>query len=152
MARSAKKRHQKKSKATESLMADVRKLDEFKDIEIVEPAKNIIKMSDAIDELLEPYEHLAKNMKAYKKLLSVACMAWNIALMPKNEEDAAVQEFLSDLPDTYEELEKDMIELMKSLIKRKNLLYPNDIRLIVKHKITENKNDIDLSIAYMTNK
>ena len=152
MARSAKKRHQKKSKATERLMADVRKSDKFKDYEIVNPVEGVVKMSDAIDELLKPYEDQAETMEAYEKLLAVGCMAWNAANMSKSKQNNAIRGFIKGIPEMTRELELDMIDLMKSLVKRKNSLYPNDERMVIKYQVTENKNDFDLSIAYTTSR
>ena len=152
MARNAKKRHQKKSKAIESLMADVQKSDKFKNYEIVDPVEGMVKMSDAIDELLKPYEHQAETMEAYEKLLAVGCMAWNAANMSESKQDAAVHEFLRGLPGISEKSEVDMIVFMKSLVERKVLLYPNDKRMVIKYKVTENKNDFDLTIAYTTSR
>ena len=49
----------------------------------VGPLSDGIKMSDVLEEFVEPYLEFAETEEAYRKLLSVAVVAWNVALFPE---------------------------------------------------------------------
>lgn len=51
---------------------------------VYEPAGHE-KMSDVLDDFIEPYSDVADTEDAYRKLLMLGQMAWNTALLPDDE-------------------------------------------------------------------
>jgi hypothetical protein len=51
-----------------------------------------VKMSDLLQELVEPYAADTEGLEEYKKLLSLGVLAWNIALGPSARDTALIDE------------------------------------------------------------
>lgn len=141
------KRHKKKSASLQRLMQEMQRETETKVHKVLVNPPGEMKMSDAIGELIKPYSELGDTLPAYKNLVSIACVAWNIANLPQEKRFSEIQEALNNLPDMTGELRLDMTGFMAELIARKELLFPDNRRFIVNFKVTETKNDYNLAIA-----
>ena len=128
MARSAKKRHQKKkggSKPYRQMMDKLQESGDFSDLEQVERPKNMAKLSDAISEIIEPYENVADTFDTYEKLVTVACIAWNIEPTPKLLRSFDINRAVKGFSNMTFRDKQALKAIIKDLIKRKELLYPN---------------------------
>ncbi len=52
------------------------------------------KMSEVLDDFIEPYQEVADNEDSYRKLLNLAVLAWNAALLPEDQRRTAIDETL----------------------------------------------------------
>ena len=152
MPRSAKKRHQKKKtvpKSTQKVMQKIQETEGFENINIVDRPEGMVSLSNAIAKIVDPYKDMTESLDAYKNLIAVACIAWNIetssSLLQLNAE---IEKAAQGFPDMTLRDKRDFKALIKDLIKRKQLLYPEDKRLIVNYEVSETKRDFHLEIAY----
>ncbi|WP_305909056.1 hypothetical protein Q9L42_007505 [Methylomarinum sp. Ch1-1] len=115
-----------------------------------------IKLSEALINLCEPYDHEDLPLHAYENLMAAAAMAWNIALQPEEKRQEMLLDALNKLSPIQKNLEDEfnefmnnpdpenppdsivLIQIITGLIKRKDTLYPNDNRVVVDYEITEN--------------
>lgn len=58
----------------------------FRDHKFVIEPPGQIKMSDVLLDFVAPYRHFVNTIEAYRKLLLVAVIAWNAALLPECEQ------------------------------------------------------------------
>jgi|CXWL01.1.fsa_nt_gi hypothetical protein len=125
-----------------------------------------VKLSEALIDICEPYDYDDLSLDAYKKLMTMAALAWNIANQPTDSRHEALLGFIKTMPEFKEELETDvnqfmvnedpkaepptsivMLQLVSVLIQRKDELYPNDDRVVMDFKVTETPTDRHLSVS-----
>ena len=104
-----------------------------------------ISISDAISQIIEPYRDTANDHDAFKKLVTVACTAWNASILPADEREKMLADMRKLMPD--QESREDFTEIVKDLMKRKNKLYPNVDRMIVQFKVTDRGDDFHIAVA-----
>ena len=85
-------------------------------------------LSEALIELIEPYQHEATTLKMYKTLVGLASLCWNIATVPEAERAAQLAEAAHELTTSNDAAVQEVIQ---TLIRRKNRLFPYDKRIIV---------------------
>ncbi len=127
-----------------------------------------VKLSEALIEVCEPYDYDDLSLAEYKKLMTMAALAWNIANQPEDTRHESMLNFIESMPDFKKELEVDvnqlmankdqqeelptsivMLQIITSLIQRKDELYPNDNRLVMDFKVTDSQTDRHLSVTSM---
>ena len=104
-----------------------------------------LSISDAISEIIAPYRDVAQNYESFHKLVMVACAAWNATILPAAEREKMLADMRKLMPD--QESREDFTEIVKELMKRKKMLYPNVNRMIVQFKVTDRRNDFHIAIA-----
>jgi len=90
-------------------------------------------LSEALVELIEPYRHEATTLRMYKILVGLATLGWNLASVPEAERETQIAEAVHEL-DTSDGVAVQ--ELIQTLSRRKNSLFPHDKRLIVGCEVT----------------
>jgi len=106
------------------------------------------KMSEVLLAFIEPYRELATTREAYEKLITVAMVAWNAALLPKDKRDAFLDEGINPvLSSLGNKAIQDFKVIVNELIKRKERLFSNNRRFIVSYELSETKNNYHLSVA-----
>ena len=143
----AKRKRHKKISPLQDMMAKMREDEDFKNSKVVINPQGEVKMSEVITTLIQPYSELATTLPAYQNLVTIACIAWNTANLPKGEWAKTIGEAISTLPGIDEEARVDMMGFIKALIQRKELLFPDNKRIIVNFKVTETKNKYYVAIA-----
>lgn len=100
-------------------------------------------------ETAEGYIDLGKGIEDIQSYLNVACTAWNISLLPKNERDKAIEEFLSYYKklnpgiNDSDNLKHDLVQL----IENKNKLFPDAKIKISSAQVTDYKDDDTYNVA-----
>jgi len=106
------------------------------------------KMSEVLLAFIEPYRELATTREAYEKLITVAMVAWNAALLPKDKREGFLDEAINPvLSSLGNKAVQDFKAIVNELIKRKEHLFPNNRRFIVSYELSETKNNYHLSVA-----
>jgi hypothetical protein len=122
-----------------------------------------VKLSAALIDISEPYDFDDLSLDDYKKLIMMAIAAWNIANQPKEKRAERMLGFLEKMPGLKDELEVDleaiineqkeppasivMLQMLTTLMRRKEKLYPNDDRIVTDFELTETATDRHLSVS-----
>lgn len=131
------------------------------------------KLSDAILHICEYYFSFNETLKKseFEKIVSMAIIGWNIAVMPEEERADAVAEFVKSQPGMQEELQADIekmeklgdvlpdvlpddelsigsitLQILTNMIMRKYELYPNEKAVITDFVVKENTTGFGLNI------
>ena len=91
---------------------------------------SLLKMSEALEKLVEPYAYEVDSEEEYKNLISLGALAWNMTVMPPESHKELVIGMITMLGEEPEDLQFVM-EKMYALMQRKKKLFPNEDRLIV---------------------
>ena len=120
----------------------------FKDQEIVYQASEEAKLSAVLLNLIEPYKKAAKTTDAYEKLIVLAVVAWNAAILTGSERKALIDITIQAITKSAgEEWRQDAGNTIAMLMRRKERYYAADHRLIVDYRLTETQNEYHLSVA-----
>lgn len=113
---------------------------------VIEPSGEA-KMSEVLTAFVEPYLESAHTEEAYRKLLAIAIVAWNTALLPEEDQQDIVDEALETMPATSEQVKTDLREIVNMLIARKKAYFSEYKRMIVDFELTDRGEDYYLSVA-----
>jgi hypothetical protein len=107
------------------------------------------KMSEAIIELAYDLLDEAKTKTQVKSAIDIACAAWNLAMIDSHT-DKSVQTILSEeLPNEPDMINQDMRHIVKVLMQRKNIMYSDINRVIIKYYVRGSLPDLDVQILSM---
>lgn len=141
------KRSQKNQNPLASLEKKLRKNSSSFDKLIVSPPGEA-KMSEVLEEFVEPYKEFGETKKATIRLLTLATVAWNIALFSPTEQQKIIHQVLTDeIVEGDQELKAEIQELIKELIERKNRYFSQYKRMIVDFELKDQGNGYYLSVA-----
>ena len=75
-----------------------------------------VKMSEVVEQFVEPFKEAAATRDAYRTLLFLGIIAWNTTFLPEKQRKSDLQIVFQELPD---ETRDDGREIVDYLIKRK---------------------------------
>lgn len=96
----------------------------------------LLKMSEALEQLVEPYAYAANSEEAYENLISLGAMAWNMTVMPPEATKEITKGMIAMLGEDPEDVQF-VSEQLNALMQRKKKLFPNEDRLIVDFRIED---------------
>jgi len=124
------------------------------------------KLSAALIELCEPFEPENLSTKEFEKLIALAAVAWNIAVLPKEERLEKLTTFIETMPNMKKELETEidavlhddsketdftpattMLHFIGAMIQRKDELFPNDDRIVMNYNVKDNPEGTHLTVS-----
>jgi hypothetical protein len=120
----------------------------------IEP-KGAIKMSDVLQEFVEPYLDTVHNLQQCKTLFNLAAIAkrcckqfaWNAAVICESEQQT-IDEFLEENLATVETpIQQGAKEIITQLITRKHQHFSHIKRLIMDFDVTQSGQRYDISVA-----
>lgn len=115
---------------------------------IVTNPKGEVKMSEVIEEFVDPYLEYAENYEQQMKLLSIAIFAWNIALLPKNQRKKEVTKIVGELCANADRLaKKDTTAILEELIDRKLKMFPTIERYVLDFDLKNTRKGFHLSVV-----
>ena len=121
-----------------------------------------IKLSAALLELCEPFEPEKLSTKEFENLIALAAVAWNIAVLPKEDRIEKLTAFIDEMPTMRQELEAEMgkhskdskpvpaittVHFIGAMIQRKDELFPTDNRLILDFNVTDSPEGPHLTVS-----
>lgn len=110
---------------------------------ITGPASDGIKMSDVLEDFVEPYEQFAETKEAYRKLLTTAVVAWNVMLFPEQDRSSILDKLLVTLPEDVRKVGRESIE---ELMVRKERFFSQYRRMIVDFEVRDTGNRWRLAV------
>jgi arylsulfatase A-like enzyme len=106
------------------------------------------KMSDVLEDFVDPYWDMADDADALRKLLSLAVLAWDAALLPEPKRQAMIDDTLgagfSRASEADRAQAREFVELM---VKRKLEHFPDNRRAIISFTLTDTGTGYHLSVA-----
>lgn len=106
------------------------------------------KMSGVLEAFVEPYWDTARNRSQREKLLSVAVIAWNLALTPENERQLMIDQVIEQSLEGNDPLaQQDMREILDELIARKQKFFADNQRYIIEFQLQDLGKQFHLSVA-----
>lgn len=111
---------------------------------IIGPASDGIKMSEVLEDFVDPYREFAETKKAYQKLLTTAIVAWNVMLFPEKDRSSRLDELLATLP---ENVRKDGRQIIEELMVRKERFFPQNKRMIIDFEVEDTRGEWHLSVV-----
>jgi hypothetical protein len=106
------------------------------------------KMSEVLEDFIEPYRDLADTEDAFRKLLNLGMLAWNAALLPEDKRRAMIDETLgagfsrASSPDRAQA--RGFVEEM---VRRKLEHFPDNRRSIISFELTDTGTGYHLAVA-----
>ena len=108
----------------------------------------IVKMSEVLEEFVDPYLNSHQTGEEQKKMFSVAVFAWNLAMEPDESRRSTIQKMLAGVMANGTEQDcADMTRLLEELIARKHQYFDEVNRLIVDFQMKGNGDRFHLSVA-----
>jgi hypothetical protein len=112
--------------------------------------KGEISMSDAISKVIEPYKKETHDYDSFSKLITLACIAWNTSVLPKEEQDDAINKAMEIFRENLgldAGLGFEALGLLLELMDRKKRLFPNISRMIIEYKVIDQGNNFQIAVA-----
>ena len=107
-----------------------------------------IKISEAILTLAEPLRAHYREPHRLQAIISIAVMAWNIALFPDEEQSHVQGMLLESLPPQLGGEDVGvLLSTIDTLIARKRLLYPQVREYILTHQLSLVDNKVTLTVG-----
>lgn len=148
MTAKKKRRQIKKEFRIDKLKHQIRQSGLFKEGEITFQPSQGPKLSAVLEDFIKPYQEIASTDDAYRKLIALAVVAWNAAILSKAERKELIDTTINSIVTTAgEEWRKDSEEVLRMLIKHKERHFPDDRRFIVDYRLTKTMGEFYLSVA-----
>jgi len=109
----------------------------------VGPPSGGVKMSEVLEEFVEPYRELVETEEAYWKLLTTAIVAWNVTLFPEKDRLSRLDELVITLP---EDVREDGRQLIEELMVRKERFFSQYRRMIIDFEVADTAGEWHLSV------
>jgi hypothetical protein len=105
------------------------------------------KMSEVLLEFIEPFEDLTTTSEAYRKLIALAVIAWNAALLKgADRQNLIVESTKTILAMAGEEWRQDLNNILAMLVERKERYFAHNKRFIIDYRLSETKKSYHLSV------
>ena len=114
---------------------------------VVNP-KGVAKMSEILEEFIEPYKDTTQDFSDLETLLNIAVLAWNITLVPReNRQDAMGSILLEMTAGANQAVKSELQSMLNELIARKDRHFSNCQRFITSFDLQDLGDDYYLSVA-----
>lgn len=114
----------------------------------IQDPKGIRKMSEIILEFARPLLDEANSFEAYKKVILVAMLAWNLSLTDESEANAKLETLCNDL---VRSMDDDMVvefrHKLTKLIQRKREHFPQVKRMVMDWDLVKMNNSFHLNVV-----
>ncbi len=111
------------------------------------------KMSDVLDDFIEPYVEDAESEDSYRKLLTLAILAWNVALLPEAKQPAMVEQLIGEgFSAAPRKVKRELRDFVNVLVARKKRFFSANRRFIIDSELTKTEEGYHLSVVSTLNK
>jgi hypothetical protein len=145
--KSKRRRHRKKPERLERLQRKIAQ-GPYKDYEILPPSEDVEKMSVILKKFVEPYIEFTDSEESYRKLITLAVMAWNASLLPEEDGKRMIDDiFGKGLPKGETELIAGLREIVDALVERKKAYFSKVRRQIIEFDVIDLGDQYYISVA-----
>jgi hypothetical protein len=92
------------------------------------PPPGLRKMSDMLEELVEPYMDSCDSDESYQMLFTLGMIGWSLATLPEARRQSMLDKSLAEFSTDQRH---HALTLLKQLVERKQQLFPDDLRMIL---------------------
>ncbi len=116
--------------------------------DIVKNPKGEVKMSEVLEEFVEPYLPEANGLEQQQMVFEMAIIAWNLAILPAHKRQSALEDMFNNLmKDKRAIVKRDLNNLIDEMVQRKLELFPNNRRYIIDFQLEDAGDQFHLSVA-----
>ncbi|MEM9483445.1 MAG: hypothetical protein AAGA83_07105 [Cyanobacteria bacterium P01_F01_bin.116] len=116
--------------------------------DIVKNPKGEVKMSDVLEEFVEPYLPETDNLEQQGMVFEMGVIAWNLAILPENKRQSALEKLFDKLTKNKNAIVKrDLNNLIDEMVARKFELFPDNRRYILDFQLEDGGDQFHLSVA-----
>ncbi|AFY84990.1 hypothetical protein [Oscillatoria acuminata] len=115
---------------------------------VVNNPKGEVKMSEVLEAFVDPYLPSIRTPIQRHRLFEVAVVVWNLSLMPENERQPMIDNFIDEgLKESDPLIQQDTRMIINSLMTRKHKLFADNTRFILDFDLQDTGNTFHLSVA-----
>ena len=105
-----------------------------------------VKMSDVIEEFMQPWHNMAQNLDEFKNLLGLVVLAWNASLFDADKQEETIEQIVSSqgIPQEGQEV---FGQTFREMIARKLEHFADNHRKIVEFDVKEIGDEFYFSVA-----
>jgi len=148
-AKSRKRRRERRKKhgASERLKARLER-GSFRGQKLVIMPSGQVKMSEVLADFVEPYMDSVDTEEAYRRLLTLALMAWNASFLPEEEQQDMIDRVLeAGIPVGNDELKAGLKGIVNMLLARKKAHFSQYTRNIIDFEVTDRGDSYQLAVV-----
>lgn len=110
--------------------------------------KGVAKMSEILEAFIDPYKETTSDFSEVESLLSLAVLAWNIALLRKKDRQDAIESMVSEIASgTNRKIRGDLQNIFYEFIERKDRYFSECQRCITNFDLQAQGDSYFLSVA-----
>lgn len=106
---------------------------------------NGVKMSAVILDLADFLLEMAHTKERQKAAIAITCIAWNIAVAGMKKAQKLFDAYLETIDDPIHQ--QDTLDIIETIIERKQLLYPEINRFILDYEVVGTKYNLHLNVV-----
>ena len=126
------------------MMAELENEEAFSGMQSVINPPGQEKMSEVLEQFIEPYLGAVDDVASMQKLTALATVAWNAAILADDRRES----FLDSIMDTFpKKARADAAQMIEEMIQRKNRYFADNRRQIVNVQVTDTGDGFHLTVA-----
>ncbi len=116
--------------------------------DVVMTSNSEVKMSKVLKLFVAPYMNQARTRNRREKLFGLAIFAWNLALMPEDERQPMINQFITrDLKISDPSIQKDTGGLIQELLARRLECFAGNQHYILSYELNNRGNQYQIAVA-----
>ena len=144
--RKSKKKRRQPPKVHREFVSRLEKQGLLKGRKLLYQPEGYEKMSEVVQDFIEPYMEYATTREAMGKLIALAILAWNASMLSDDKAKAMVKGVVDSQPLSKSDREM-MIRVVEELIERKKEHFAHYTRDILDYELTEAEDGFRLSVV-----
>ena len=145
--KSKRRRRSKKPKQFKDLQKRI-KQGPYQNFELIPASYDQVKISTVIGEFVAPYVNYTDSEESYRKLLTLAVLAWNASFLPETEQQDMINRVFNEgLPAETTELITGLRDFVYQLINRKQAYFSKFKRSIIDFEVVDLGDRYHISVA-----
>jgi hypothetical protein len=107
-----------------------------------------VRMSDVLDQFVEPFEEHIDDVDAYRRLLMLGVLAWNAALMPESKQQQMVDDVIHEgLREESRYVQAACKGIVNQLVERKKMYFAEYTRPIIDFMVEDTGDNYHLTVT-----
>ncbi len=105
------------------------------------------KMSEVLEDFVAPFLPEVSNIDEMRTLFTFGVIAWNTALLPEQEQEAAIEDIVRKMGPTSAAKLDELRVFLNQLILRKEMYFAKNRRVIVAFDVRDTGEDYQLNVT-----